>query len=277
MRWTSGPTHRTRGQIKCAFCTMRASVCTLSVGVAMCAPPALALTRYRRVPVPTHIRPVVLTSLWHLSDSGVLLLSELFIFIHSSHVAYDIVLIACVDYQIFFCFVDSVAYRYTPHLLALDSCRHQLPWNLPEFLRLIRTPLKQAAWSHHLVRHPDKEFVRYIMEGMCFGFRLGFDHVRYSCVRARGNMASTRQDSNLVSSYLDEERSLGKVWDHPPVAVYYTHEFWCDNPTRIGGQACVHSKIKGNYLTGKSAQKVVFKTTPNTEYNSNNLSVLLSQ
>ena len=71
--------------------------------------------------------------------------------------------------------------------------------------------MKQAAWSHHLVRHPDKEFVRYIMEGLCFGFRLGFDHVRYSCVRARGNMASTRQDSNLVSSYLDEERSLGRV------------------------------------------------------------------
>ena len=71
--------------------------------------------------------------------------------------------------------------------------------------------MKQAAWSHHLVRHPDKEFVRYIMEGLCFGFRLGFDHVRYSCVRARGNMTSTRQDSNLVSSYLDEERSLGRV------------------------------------------------------------------
>ena len=71
--------------------------------------------------------------------------------------------------------------------------------------------MKLAAWSHHLVQHPDKEFVRYIMEGLCFGFRLGFDHVRYSCVRARGNMASTRQDSNLVSSYLDEERSLGRV------------------------------------------------------------------
>ena len=68
-----------------------------------------------------------------------------------------------------------------------------------------------------------------------------------------------------------------KEWDHPPVAVCYTHEFWCDNPTRIGGQACMHSKINGNYLTKKSAQKVVFKRTPNTEYNSNNLSVLLSQ
>ena len=30
------------------------------------------------------------------------LADELFIIIHSSHVAYDLVLIACVDYQIFF-------------------------------------------------------------------------------------------------------------------------------------------------------------------------------
>ena len=71
--------------------------------------------------------------------------------------------------------------------------------------------MKQAAWSHHLVRHPGKAFVHYNMEGLWFGFRLGFNYIHYSCVRASGNMASTCQDIDLVSTYLDKERSLGRV------------------------------------------------------------------
>lgn len=56
---------------------MRAGVCMLSVGIVICAPPALALTQYQHVPIPTHIRPVVLASHWHSIDLGVLQLIQL--------------------------------------------------------------------------------------------------------------------------------------------------------------------------------------------------------
>ena len=41
---------------------MRAGVRMQSVGVAMCVPPELALTRYRHVPVPIRIRLVALAT-----------------------------------------------------------------------------------------------------------------------------------------------------------------------------------------------------------------------
>ena len=72
------------------------------------------------------------------------------------------------------------------------------------------------------------------MEGLCFGFRLGFDHGRMVCVRARGNMASTRQGSNLISSYLDEERSLGRVIGPLDIEAFPMVHNWSDSEGFIG-------------------------------------------
>ena len=50
-----------------------------------------------------------------------------------------------------------------------------------------------------------------MVNGLLDGLRIGFGLARWSCSRARANMASTSRDAALVSRYLDEECCLGRV------------------------------------------------------------------
>ena len=102
-------------------------------------------------------------------------------------------------------------YRYTSDLLVLDGQRHLRSWRAPPSLRQVNTPLDWHRWVSRLALHPDLEFARYMVNGLRDGFRIGFDHARCSCGRARANMASTSRDAALVSRYLDEECRLGRV------------------------------------------------------------------
>ncbi len=80
--------------------------------------------------------------------------------------------------------------------------------NVPE-ARLINTPLRSEMWARALQRHPDREFVAYLLRGMRSGFRIGFTQTTVRS--ARRNMLSAEQNPEVVDKYLAREREAGRV------------------------------------------------------------------
>ena len=83
--------------------------------------------------------------------------------------------------------------RYTADLLALDGCRaSQFLLPSPRFADIV-TPLREDRWQLALRDHPDRSFANYIVEGICSGFRIGFQWGSVTCKSARRNMPSAAQ------------------------------------------------------------------------------------
>ena len=78
---------------------------------------------------------------------------------------------------------------------------------LPPLLRGISTPLKADAWQVALYRHPDREYVGWILRGILKGFRIGSEVVK----SAKRNMVSTYEPPSVVADYLEKERSEDRV------------------------------------------------------------------
>jgi hypothetical protein len=96
-------------------------------------------------------------------------------------------------------------------LLKLDSCRptnsdHQLPQGLCG----VTTPLNWREWDSALATHPDQRFRNYIVSGIRYGFRLGFDYGR-ECTSANRNMATARTHAEVIRQYLAEECAESRV------------------------------------------------------------------
>ena len=68
--------------------------------------------------------------------------------------------------------VKDNTYVYLDHLLAFDICRpvEDLSWLVisPE----IHSPLQASVWATELSDHPDKAYVKYILQGISNGFRI---------------------------------------------------------------------------------------------------------
>ena len=76
-----------------------------------------------------------------------------------------------------------------------------------------------------LATRPDRAYARYIVDGLRNGFRIGFQR-RAPLKSASCNMPSAWKHTEVVSDYLDKERSLNRmlgpfsatealVWVHP--------------------------------------------------------------
>ena len=100
-------------------------------------------------------------------------------------------------------------YSYTADLLCLDSCRPQ-PAPLPSELLVVSTPLVVPAWEAALRGHPDWAFVRYLLDGLTQGFRIGFNRA-HPLRSASANMGSAYLHPEVISSYLQRELSLGRM------------------------------------------------------------------
>ena len=68
---------------------------------------------------------------------------------------------------------------------------------LPERLGRINTPLSWSEWDRALGSHPDQRFRRYIVEGIRYGFRVGFDY-QTPIVSSQHNMPSARAGLNIT-------------------------------------------------------------------------------
>ena len=104
------------------------------------------------------------------------------------------------------------SYIYMDHLQALNLYTNPTPQS-PEILpSAIYTPLDAQQWAHDLQFHPDKKFSTYILQGLHFGFRIGFDRAQ-PLHPATSNLQSS--NTQVISEYLDREVSLLRMWKFP--------------------------------------------------------------
>ena len=94
-------------------------------------------------------------------------------------------------------------------LFQLDQCKRT--GSVAEILQKVTTPLKQEEWQQMLQSHPNQALVQYIMSGITQGFRIGFEYGKASCRSARCNMLSAETNPEVVTAYLQEEVTLGRV------------------------------------------------------------------
>ena len=107
----------------------------------------------------------------------------------------------------------SAEYVYCKQLLALEKQSTSPRCNLPEEACAIQTPLKLKAWQELLKQHPDQEFTSYILRGIEFGFRIGFNDDSVS-LRSRGqNMKSAQEYPQVVTRYLQDEAQQSRIVD----------------------------------------------------------------
>ena len=68
------------------------------------------------------------------------------------------------------------AYRYTNDLLVLDRISSRgAQQQVQERLLGVISPLVLEHWESMLASHPDRKLVRYILQGIHDGYRIGFD------------------------------------------------------------------------------------------------------
>ena len=78
---------------------------------------------------------------------------------------------------------------------------------MPERWDTITTPLKAEVWEEGLASYPDKVYAGFIMRGIIWGFRIGFNY-RQQLSEAKYNLLSAEQNPKVVDEYLSEE--IGK-------------------------------------------------------------------
>ena len=71
--------------------------------------------------------------------------------------------------------VKNNTYVYLDHLSAFDICRPVEDMSRLVILPEIHSPLLASVWETELLGHPDRAYVKYILQGLNRGFRFGFD------------------------------------------------------------------------------------------------------
>ena len=74
----------------------------------------------------------------------------------------------------------------------------------------ITTPLNIEAWASCLEDHPDRAYVKYLLDGMKYDFRIGCNWVN-SRKPAKSNMPSTREHPEVIDKYIQKELNLGRI------------------------------------------------------------------
>ena len=79
----------------------------------------------------------------------------------------------------------SGKYVYMSELRELGACRPAHLPAIPDSVGVVTTPLQLRAWEWELRGHPDREYARFILDGIAHGFLIGYDY-SHSCVSASG-------------------------------------------------------------------------------------------
>ena len=107
--------------------------------------------------------------------------------------------------------LSLISHPWTHKLLALANCRSSHPGTLPEELSTVYTTLLWPVWELALRAHPDKIFASYIVEGICEGFRIGFQHDQRTLRPKQRNLLSAYEHPYVVSEYLAEELKHNRI------------------------------------------------------------------
>lgn len=95
-------------------------------------------------------------------------------------------------------------------LLQLEAGRSSVPMRLPPRMEEVNSPLQWREWDQCLAEHPDQRFRSYIVNGIRFGFRVGYTY-HHSPRKSRQNMPSALQKPDVIRDYLAKECSEGRV------------------------------------------------------------------
>ncbi len=68
-----------------------------------------------------------------------------------------------------------------------------------------------SAWELALAGHPDEQFFHYLLQGMPWVFRIGFQHGSAELTSTHSNMQSARHHVLVVACYLQLELAQGRV------------------------------------------------------------------
>ena len=71
------------------------------------------------------------------------------------------------------------------------------------------TPLRTIEWQRELHTHPNKQWVQHLLQGLRFGFRIGYRGMR--CFRLSRNLTSALIRPEVVTQYLETETNLGRT------------------------------------------------------------------
>lgn len=102
-------------------------------------------------------------------------------------------------------------YLYTDDLLKFSQLVPVQVPTVPTELSVIATPLRRRIWEEELEGHPDREFVRLLLDGIGGGFRIGYDYYNYSCKGCSRNMVSAAQHPEQIQQYLTSEAAAGRI------------------------------------------------------------------
>ena len=100
-------------------------------------------------------------------------------------------------------------YCYTEDLLVLEAASHyevSLPGDC-----CIATPLKADVRERLLSAHPDRRYVKFIVDGIRRGFRIGCTASRSDLGSSTRNMPAAYSNSSVVDKYLKEEQEYGRL------------------------------------------------------------------
>ena len=101
------------------------------------------------------------------------------------------------------------SYKYTRDLMRLTTHTRGRAAGDPRYAR-ITSPLRLDSWYASLRRHPDQDFVQYILGGITEGFQIGVDETRLFR-SASQNMLSARVNAAVVEKYLTKESEAGNI------------------------------------------------------------------
>ena len=147
----------------------------------------------------------------------------------------------------------SQLYEYTSDLLCLQFCMPPTQHYSP-LLSSVNTPLEV---SRALSAHPDRAFAKYICDGLCMGFRIGFQYG--SPLRsASANMPSARLHPEVIQDYLRKEVAKGRMLGPFPSET----NFLPLHVNRFGVIPKGHNTGKWRLITDLSFQSVIDGTDP---------------
>ena len=75
----------------------------------------------------------------------------------------------------------------------------------------ITTPLSIFTWDKLLYPHPHQELVHMSLNGLKYGFRIGYSYLNPQLKSARRNMQSALEHPEVVDSYLAEELDSNRL------------------------------------------------------------------
>ena len=82
---------------------------------------------------------------------------------------------------------------------------------MPDYMCRVVTPLQLGEWQSVLSNYPDQKFAAFILRGIEYGFRIGFNPQLVTLQSARGNMSSAAEQVEVIDKYLREELAANRV------------------------------------------------------------------